>query len=90
LGDFAVRYSFPRTEHRDATQLVFSTEPLKSDTVVSFRMQWYAVCEDVDSLEMDTLTARLGAAHEHLSKCFFASFTPRGLNLLEPEEAPTQ
>ena len=88
LGEFAVRYSFPRSDDRDAAQLVFSTQPARSDAVVSFRMQWYSICEDLDTLEPEVLTARLDAAHEHVTKCFFASFTSRGLALFEPEEGP--
>ncbi|MBN2291014.1 MAG: TIGR04255 family protein [Pirellulales bacterium] len=86
LAGFAVRYGFPRAGGKDSTQLVFSTEASSRDAVASFRLQWYSICEELDTLEPEVLKIRLGAAHEHLKKCFFASFTPQGLALFEPEE----
>lgn len=89
LGEFAVKYSFPRTEGRDAVQLVFASQPPMEESLARFVLQWYSVCEEVGTLDPEALGCRLGAAHEHLIKCFFASFTPRGLELFGTTEAET-
>jgi uncharacterized protein (TIGR04255 family) len=85
IAEFAVKCRFPQTEGHDALQFEFATGPNDSDAVACFLVYWYCTCKDIQSLDPQVLSARLGTAHERIVECFMASFTQKGLGLFEPQ-----
>lgn len=84
VGGFVLQLLLPKSPRADEIQLLFATEPSEQSGVLRFRMHWRSICDNIGTLEDEALCQRLRAAHEHLRKCFFASFTEKGLHLFDP------
>jgi uncharacterized protein (TIGR04255 family) len=83
LNAFKIQVAFPESRDNDRMQLEYSTEP--SDNVkLRFSMYWRIICANVTSLDTEELRHRLAIANNDMKKCFFACFTPKGLELFDP------
>lgn len=69
--------------HRDNLRLDFRLEPRKREEQYSIRMIWQLSCFNVNSLNKDTLKARLSYASEQMDLCFKDCFTKKGLALFD-------
>jgi uncharacterized protein (TIGR04255 family) len=86
VAEFSVQNSFLRRKNRDALQLIFYNRPTPDETSSRFVMEWYALCENIQSLEQEVLTTRLREAHDDMVNCFKASVTAKGWALFKPLE----
>lgn len=81
LGRVAIDIAVPlATDAETSDQLVlgFRREPTQpGNSEDRFRMDWHAVCSNLDTLEAGVLGARLLAAHEALKQRFRECFTER-------------